>query len=342
MTDETKFSSGLAHQPSQHPFETLTPSFVINAVESQDYLSDGRLLALNSYENRVYQVGIEEQTPLIAKFYRPDRWTRAQIQEEHDFSAELLAQELSVVAPWRNAAQQSLFDYQGFLFALYPRQGGYAPELDNHHHLEILGRTLGRLHAIGSTRTFAHRQRFDIQRMGADSIALISANFIPSELQAAYNSLANDLLLHIERHRKLLESCDFIRVHGDCHVGNVLWRDAIPHFVDFDDALMAPAIQDLWMLLSGDATQQRQQMNIILRGYEDFFEFDDRQIQLIETFRTLRILHYNAWLARRWQDPAFPRSFPWFNSVRYWSDHILQLREQLSALQEHETRLAHI
>jgi hypothetical protein len=316
----------------QHPFETLTPSFVINAVESQGYLSDGRLLALNSYENRVYQVGIEEQTPVIAKFYRPERWTRAQIQEEHDFSAELLEQELSVVAPWRNDQQQSLFDYEGFLFAIYPRQGGYAPELDNEKHLEILGRTLGRLHAIGSTRDFQYRQRFDIQRMGADSIQLISAEFIPSELKSAYNSLTQDLLAHIERQRSLLESCDFIRVHGDCHVGNVLWRDDIPHFVDFDDAIMAPAIQDLWMLLSGDAQQQRQQMDVILRGYDDFFEFDDRQIHLIETLRTLRILHYSAWLARRWQDPAFPHSFPWFNSVRYWSDHILQLREQLSAL----------
>lgn len=193
---------------------------------------------------------------------------------------------------------------------------------------------MGRLHAIGSTRDFEHRQRFAIQRMGADSIALISADFMPNELQAAYNSLTDDLLSHIERQRKLLESCDFIRVHGDCHVSNVLWRNDMPHFVDFDDALMAPAIQDLWMLLSGDAAQQRQQMDVILRGYEDFFEFDERQIQLIETFRTLRILHYSAWLARRWQDPAFPRSFPWFNSVRYWSDHILQLREQLSALQQ--------
>ncbi len=319
---------------SSHPFETLTPSFVINAVESQGYLSDGRLLALNSYENRVYQVGIEEQAPLIAKFYRPHRWTPAQIQEEHDFSAELLEQELSVVAPWRNEQQESLFNYEGFLFALYPRQGGYAPELDNEKHLEILGRTLGRLHAIGSTRDFQHRQRFDIQRMGAESIQLINADFMPCELQAAYTSLTGDLLAHIERQRPLLESCDFIRVHGDCHVGNVLWRDDIPHFVDFDDALMAPAIQDLWMLLSGDTQQQREQMNVILRGYEDFFEFDDRQMQLIETLRTLRILHYSAWLARRWEDPAFPHSFPWFNSVRYWSDHILQLREQLSALQE--------
>ncbi len=327
-------SNGSPHTTSNHPFETLTPSFVINAVESQGYLSDGRLLALNSYENRVYQVGIEEQTPLIAKFYRPNRWTPAQIQEEHDFSAELLEQELSVVAPWRNEQQESLFNYEGFLFALYPRQGGYAPELDNEKHLEILGRTLGRLHAIGSTHDFQHRQRFDIQRMGADSIRLISTDFMPNELQAAYTSLTGDLLAHIERQRPLLESCDFIRVHGDCHVGNVLWRDDIPHFVDFDDALMAPAIQDLWMLLSGDTQQQREQMNVILRGYEDFFEFDDRQMQLIETLRTLRILHYSAWLARRWEDPAFPHSFPWFNSVRYWSDHILQLREQLSALQE--------
>lgn len=306
---------------------------MINAVESQGYLSDSRLLALNSYENRVYQVGIEEQAPVIAKFYRPERWSPAQIQEEHDFTQELLDAELSVVAPWRKE-QISLFAYESFYFAIYPRQGGHAPELDNDQHLEMLGRTLGRLHAIGSSRDFQHRPSLDIQRISRDSIALIDSKFMPVELQPAYRSLTRDLLAHIERQRPLLESCDFLRVHGDCHVGNLLWRDGIPHFVDFDDAMMAPAIQDLWMLLSGDPQQQRQQMQTILRGYEDFFDFDDRQMQLIETLRTLRILYYSAWIAKRWQDPAFPYAFPWFNTQRYWSEHILQLREQLGLLQE--------
>lgn len=318
----------------QHPFEHLTPSFIQDAIESCDYLCDGRVFGLNSYENRVYQVGIEEQTPLIAKFYRPARWSREQILEEHSFCFELQDQELPVVAPLRDNNGESLFDYEGFQFALFPRKGGHAPELDNLDNLYQLGRLLGRIHAVGAQRAFQHRPTIDIQSYGRDSVELISQQFIPMELQTAYDSLAQDLLTRMEQVWQQSETPDLIRVHGDCHIGNMLWRDDAPHFVDFDDARMAPAIQDIWMLLSGDRPSQLSQLSEIVDGYNEFYDFNPAQLQLAETLRTLRMMNYAAWLARRWQDPAFPHNFPWFNSVRYWSEHILELREQLAALQE--------
>ncbi|MEH6580038.1 MAG: serine/threonine protein kinase [Amphritea sp.] len=319
---------------SVHPFETLTPSFIMDAVESLGYLCDGRIFGLNSYENRVYQVGIEEQEPLIAKFYRPARWSREQILEEHQFSFELVEQELPVVAPLTNSDGESLFEYGNFMFALFTRKGGHGPELDNLDNLYILGRLMGRIHAVGATKPFIHRPTLDIESYGHKSVKLISGHFIPRELQTAYDTLSADLL---ERMDKIIEQTgdlNYIRVHGDCHGGNMLWRDNAPHFVDFDDARMAPAIQDIWMLLSGDRQRQQQQLSEIVAGYNEFYDFQPKELQLAETLRTLRMMNYSAWLARRWEDPAFPHNFPWFNTVRYWSDHILELREQLSLLQE--------
>ncbi|MES2664006.1 MAG: serine/threonine protein kinase [Pseudomonadota bacterium] len=318
---------------SLHPFEKLTPDFILTAIETADLVCDGRLFALNSYENRVYQIGLEEAEPLIAKFYRPERWSALQILEEHQFTKTFVEHELSVVAPWQNVTGDTLFFYEGFHFALFPQKGGHAPELDNPDHLEILGRALGRMHAIGATKDFEHRIKLNIDQMGTQSVELIAKDFIPADLKISYLSLTNDLLKHIEQQRIRLESFTYLRIHGDCHPGNILWRNNTPHFVDFDDAIMAPAIQDIWMLLSGEQQQQRDQLQCILAGYEDFHEFNYGELSQIEVLRTLRMLNYSAWIARRWDDPAFPHSFPWFNTSRYWSDHILQLREQLGALQ---------
>lgn len=323
-----------------HPFEILTPDFILDAIEAQGFLSDGRVLALNSYENRVYQIGIEEDTPIIAKFYRPQRWSDQQILEEHQFCYELEEQELSVVTPIKNSQGESLLNYQNFRLALFPRRGGRAPDLDNPDHLYQLGHTLGRMHRVGAARPFVERPALDLASFGYQSIDLISKDFIPPSLREAYLSLTDDLMKLIEQAFQRFDDIRYIRVHGDCHGGNLLWRDDLAHFVDFDDARMAPAIQDLWMLLSENERSQRElQLAEVLAGYEEFADFDPRELHLIEPLRTLRMLHYSAWLARRWQDPAFPKSFPWFNTERYWGEHILQLREQMSALQEPVLRI---
>jgi Ser/Thr protein kinase RdoA (MazF antagonist) len=319
---------------SPHPFQTLTPGFIMDAVESQGFCCDCRTFALNSYENRVYQVGIDEGQPLIAKFYRPGRWSDAQIIEEHLFCLELAEHELPVVAPWLNAAGESLFHHDGFRFALYPRQGGHAPEFDNLDNLLILGRMLGRIHRIGSIQPFVHRPVLDIRSFGQESVALISERFIPDDYRASYTAVTEQLLKEIETIMTEAGPLSYIRAHGDCHSGNILWRDNAPHFVDFDDARMAPAVQDLWMMLSGERPRQNAQLAALIEGYSEFHDFQPRELLLIEALRALRMLHYSAWLACRWKDPMFPRTFPWFNTVRYWGEHILALREQLAALSE--------
>ena len=319
---------------SEHPFDRLTPSFIMDAIESQGFRCDCRIFALNSYENRVYQIGIEDAEPLIAKFYRPQRWSTKQIIEEHLFTLELAEQELPVVAPWQNEKAETLFSYEDFRFALYPRKGGHAPELDNPEHLKVLGRVIGRIHLLGARLPFDARPQLNSQTFGHQNVAIISEKFIPLEYKESYQSLTRDLLQMIDERYSRLSEIRNIRVHGDCHSGNMLWRDGAPNFVDFDDARMAPAMQDLWMLLSGEAEQQRRQLEKTLEGYHDFNDFDFRELQLIEPLRTLRIINYSAWLATRWDDPAFPQTFPWFNTLQYWGEHILELREQMSALQE--------
>ena len=317
-----------------HPFQTLTPGFIMDAVESRGFVCDRRILALNSYENRVYQVGVEEGPPLIAKFYRPDRWSDEQILEEHCLCFELVDHDLPIVAPLSDPTGESLFHYGGFRFALYPRKGGHAPEFDNLDNLIILGRLLGRLHRVGAVRSFLHRPRLDSQSFGRESVSLISERFIPSEYRANYDALTADLLQSIEAVTAQAGDVRYLRVHGDCHSGNILWRDDAPQLVDFDDSRMAPAVQDIWMMLSGDRTRQTVQLNEILCGYGEFFDFSPRELRLVESLRALRILHYTAWLGRRWDDPTFPANFPWFNTPRYWGEHILEIREQIAALSE--------
>jgi Ser/Thr protein kinase RdoA (MazF antagonist) len=320
-------------QPSPHPYDQLTPDVIIAAVESTDRVSDRRILALNSYENRVYQVGIEQGTPVIAKFYRPDRWSDAAIQEEHGFALELAAAEVPVVPPIVRDGK-TLFEFEGFRFALFERRGGRWPELGTRTEREWMGRFMGRIHLVGRRQRFRYRGRIDVHRLGDDSRNfLLAEGWIPPHLEAAYDSLTLDLLEHI---RDVFASVQVheIRLHGDCHRGNVLWTDEGPHFVDLDDCLIGPAVQDLWMLLSGSRNEMGEQLAQLLEGYSQFADFDPSELALIESLRTLRMIHYSAWLARRWSDPAFPHSFPWFVEPRYWENQVLALREQLAAIQE--------
>jgi len=320
---------------STHPYDALTPDLILDSVESGGLRCDGRLLALNSFENRVYQVGIEEAQPVVAKFYRPGRWSDAAIAEEHAFAAELAQAELPVVAPIADAAGSTLHAFGGFRFALYPRQRGRAPELEAQDTLTWMGRFIARIHAIGALRPFAHRPALTIESFGEEPTRfLLEGGFIPADLTLAYRTLVEQLLAAIRACFARAGTLASIRLHGDCHPGNVLWADDGPHFVDLDDARMGPAVQDLWMLLSGERESMARQVRWLLDGYWEFHDIDPRELQLIEPLRTLRMLHYAGWLARRWDDPAFPAAFPWFNTQRYWQDHILALREQAAAMDE--------
>jgi len=291
-------------------------------------------VALNSYVNRVYSCDLEQGGAGIAKFYRPDRWRESCIKEEHQFAFELSEREIPVVAPMLFDGV-SLFECQGYRFALYPLRGGRWPDLETRDDLNWMGRFIARIHNVGRASLFQHRQQIEIDRMGKDSVSyLMRQGFIPQHLVTAYQTLADDLLKEIQAAFERCGSYRVIRLHGDCHRSNVLWTDDGPHFVDLDDCCNGPAIQDLWMLLSGDRQEMSEQMCDLLEGYEEFASFDSNELQLIEALRSLRMMHYAAWLARRWQDPAFPLAFPWFNSNNYWEQHVLELREQLSRLHE--------
>lgn len=321
------------------PYAQLTPDLVLDAVENLGFTSDLRIYPLNSYENRVYQVGIEGSAPLIAKFYRPRRWSDEQIREEHQFSIALEQLEIPVVPPILQDGE-TLFHFRDFRFALYPRRGGHAPELDNDEVLYTMGQYLGRLHALGKHTTFEFRPNLTVGEFGHKSRDfLLNNDFIPSSVLKAYETISEQLLAKVE---SLVQSNSYtpIRLHGDCHPGNILWRDDRPNFVDLDDARNGPAMQDLWMLLSGERERQLVQLANLIDGYQMFCEFNPAELNLIESLRTLRLMHYAAWLARRWNDPAFPMHFPWFNSERYWSEHVLELREQLYLLDQPPLRLA--
>jgi Ser/Thr protein kinase RdoA (MazF antagonist) len=321
------------------PYSGLTPDVVLDALESVGLHGDGRLLALNSYENRVYRLTMEEGPPCVAKFYRPQRWTDAQILEEHAFVRELAQREIPVVAPMALAGNTTLHEHAGFRFAVYPLCGGRAPELDRRETREWLGRYLGRIHAAGAASGFRERPALDIASFGEEPRDwLLAHGFIPADLLDAYRSVVSQALDGVRTCFARAGELRGLRLHGDCHAGNVLWisdgPQAGPHFVDFDDSRSGPAVQDLWMLLSGARDEMSRQLADLLDGYEDFREFDRRELHLVEALRTLRLIHYAAWLARRWDDPAFPAAFPWFNTQRYWQDRILELREQIALMDE--------
>ncbi len=327
-----------------HPYETLTPDVVLDALASLGLFGDGRLTALSSYENRVYQIPLEEpvqgHAQVVAKFYRPGRWSEAAIQEEHAFAAELAAAEVPVVAPLVLDGRM-LHQHGGFAFSVSPRRGGRRPELDDFEVLEWIGRFLARIHAVGAARPFAHRPALDLPSFGTASRDwLLENQAIPLDVESAWRRLCDQALQAVAEHAPCLAGATGtgiaqLRLHGDCHPGNILWTpDQGPHFVDLDDARTGPAVQDLWMLLSGDRAQRQQQLGALLDGYEQFREFDRRELALVEPLRTLRLIHYSAWLARRWDDPAFPAAFPWFGSSDYWQGQVQMLEDQLEAMQE--------
>ena len=324
---------------STTPYDGLTPDLMLDAIESIGYRCDGRLLALNSYENRVYRIGIEqidieEESQVVAKFYRPNRWTNAQILEEHAFVLELDAREIPVVAP-SVLNGETLHEFKGFRFSVFPKRGGRAPELDRPEVLEWMGRFLGRIHAVGAIENYVHRPTHNLTTFGTEPRDwLLAHDFIPADLREAWTSVAALALESVAACYARAGEVTNIRLHGDCHGGNVLYTDSGPHFVDFDDSRMGPAVQDLWMLLSGTRDEMAMQMREVVEAYEEFCDFNRRELHLIEALRTLRLIHYSSWLAQRWDDPAFPHAFPFFNTQRYWQDRILELREQIAAMDE--------
>lgn len=319
---------------SELAYARLQPDDILMAIDGLDFRCDGRLLALNSYENRVYQVGVEDSEPVIAKFYRPARWSDDAILEEHRFTAELADKEIPVVAPL-TISGTTLHHCGPFRVSVSPCRGGRAPELDDHDLLRQLGRLVARIHLQGETSRFEHRPAIDMETYGSASRDyLLEQGFIPDELQEAYEGIAEHLFANITACFDRAGQSRSIRLHADFHPGNVLVAGEQLHIVDLDDARTGPAVQDLWMFLSGDRKEQTPQLATLLEGYEEFRSFDARELHLIEALRTLRIMHYAAWLARRWQDPAFKTAFPWFNSGRYWDEHILALREQAALMEE--------
>ena len=316
------------------PYATLTPDRILDALDAVDVRGDGRMIALNSYENRVYLVYCDEAPSVVVKFYRPGRWSDAQIDEEHAFVAELVEREIPAVAPLVLGGR-TLHHDGDLRFAVFPRRGGRTPELEDRRTLTWIGRYIGRIHAVGAQSPFAHRPALDIATMGEEPREfLLAAGFVPDDLREAYSTITALALASVRASYSRAGAFTTLRLHGDCHASNVLWTDEGPHFVDFDDARTGPAVQDLWMLLSGDRASMTQQLGDVLDGYEDFAEFDRAELHLVEALRTLRLMHYAAWIARRWDDPAFPAAFPWFNTQRYWQDRILELREQISLMEE--------
>jgi Ser/Thr protein kinase RdoA (MazF antagonist) len=316
------------------PYSKLSPETVLDAIEAVGFHCDGRVLALNSYENRVYQIGIEDAEPVVAKFYRPGRWSDAAIREEHAFAGELAAQEIPVVAPLLQAGE-SMHAHQGFRYAVFPRRGGRWPELGNSDEREWVGRFLGRIHAVGRASRFRERASLSMEDLGRNARDFVlDGDWMPDYLASKYAEVTDELLDAVEARALGWGGARLGRILGDCHRGNILWTELGPHFVDLDDCLTGPAIQDLWMLLAGSPQEMRTELTDLLKGYEQFLPFDRREIALIEPLRALRMIHYSAWLARRWHDPAFPMAFPWFAEPRYWEQHHRALQDQLAAVLE--------
>jgi Ser/Thr protein kinase RdoA (MazF antagonist) len=319
------------------PYAGLTPDVILDALAAVGLQPSGRFIALNSYENRVYQAELEGGEYVVLKFYRAGRWSDATIHEEHAFALELAAQGIPIIPP-RDIAGETLLTHAGFRYAIFPRRGGRPPELENAAVQEQLGRLLGRLHAVGRLRRFEHRPVLNVANYGRVALEAIEhSGFVPPHVQHNYFFIAKELLTIIDDRMTAIDARN-LRLHGDCHPGNLLWTDAGPHMVDLDDCCTGPAIQDLWMLLSGNREEMTRQLRTILDGYETFNEFDYSELRSIEALRGLRLIHYSGWLTRRWQDPAFPYHFPWFNTPRYWEEQVNILREQFETLQ-HEPPL---
>ncbi len=332
-------------------YANLDPQQVLDALDAVGLRGDGRVLQLNSYENRVFQVFLEEpcqgHAAVVAKFYRPGRWSDAQILEEHAFALELSAAEVPVVPPLVLAGAApgvnllgtppTLACGWGHRYAVAARCAGREPELEDPAALRQLGRFIGRLHEVGRRRPFLHRHRLDPRHDGQHAMQLLlDGGFVPDTERSAWEPACRRALEAVnaafDTHFPADAPLATLRLHGDCHLGNVLWRDGSPHMVDLDDAMQGPAVQDLWMLVSGDHRTMAQQLDTLLEGYEQFSPFDDRERALIEPLRTLRMVRHSAWLAARWGDPTFPLNFPFFGTAAYWNQQTTQLREQIEAM----------
>ena len=350
MPDNPPMASPSELPPGNHVFETLSYDLVLDALQSVGLLGDGRITALSSYENRVYQIYLEDGSAVVAKFYRPGRWSDAQILEEHAFSRELMQAEVPAIGPLVLHGQ-TLHHFGGFPFSVSPRRGGRPPELDDGEVLEWIGRFLARIHTVGAARSFETRPALNVQSFGVEPRDwLLTHERVPLDVQSAWEKLSQQAIDMISSHACLSgeraghdrDPIRTLRLHGDCHPGNILWTPTGvpaaagpgPHFVDLDDARTGPAVQDLWMLLSGDRQQRTRQLGALVDGYEQFRAFDRRELVLIEPLRTLRLIHYSAWLVRRWHDPIFPINFPWFGSSDYWQGQVQMLEEQMEAMQE--------
>jgi Ser/Thr protein kinase RdoA (MazF antagonist) len=310
------------------PYAHLTPDLVLDAVGACGLWPDGRLLVLNSYENRVWQVGIEDAAPVIAKFYRPGRWSDEAIEEEHAFARELADAELPVVAPLAFDGR-TLLRHGGYRYALSPRRGGRAPTLESIEQLEWLGRLIARLHAVGARQPFAHRGRIDRATMiGQPVQAVLASTLLPAHLRNGYLAATQRLDDAVAARLDAVGPVRTLRLHGDCHPGNLLWTDAGPHFVDLDDARMGPAVQDLWMLAHDEPAMQS-----LLDGYAQMRDFDPAELALLPVLRAMRQVHHAGWIALRWHDPAFPAAFPFAAEPRWWEQHIADLHELSDTLE---------
>jgi len=324
---------------SDRPYENLTPDKVLDVVESLGYPVNGQFLALNSYENRVYQLGVDDAAPVVVKFYRPARWSDDAIKEEHEFSYELAEYDVPVALPLR-ISDETLHKIEDFRLAIFERKTGRAPELDDKQSLAQLGRLLARIHSVGSRRQFQYRQKLTSQSLGHNARKYILASaFLPDYLQESYANITEMLLQLIDAYFDEYALPVYRRIHGDFHMGNVLVNDNQFCIVDLDDCVSGPAIQDIWMLLSGEKHEQEAQLQTVIEGYEEFFDFDTSELNMVEALRTLRLMNYAAWLAKRWNDPAFPQNFPWFDSPRYWEEHVNSLQEQLFLMQSNDQGL---
>lgn len=316
-------------------FLSLGPNEILTILESAGYETDGCITALNSYENRVYRIGLYDQAPIVVKFYRPKRWTDQTIEEEHLYTQELVEQELPVIAPITDSSGKTLLHNGAYRFAVYPCVGGRPPELDNAEHLKMIGRFIARIHVVGEATYFKYRPDINLQTYVIDaSNYLLSNQFLPIELEHTYQTIIEDIVNRIKNVLNTIGSVQQLRLHGDAHPGNILWFDDKPMILDFDDARTGPAIQDIWMFLSGDRQYMTARLYDFLEGYTEFRHFNPKELGLIEVLRTYRLIFFAAWIARRWDDPAFPQAFPHFNGQKYWEEHILNLREQSALLDE--------
>lgn len=336
MTAPTPTSGDPSEQDDEATlaFRALDPITLLDAIDATGQLTDGRISALNSYENRVYAIGLDDGSSLVAKFYRPHRWTDASIIEEHEFCQTLLEADIPVIAPLADEQGHTLHTTGVYRFCLYPRVAGRPPELDDPKQLAAIGRTIARMHRVGEHVFFEHRPEIDVQRLGYDAIEyLLNSTHLPDDVYQAYDDIATELIEVVDDRVENTE-LEWLSIHGDMHTGNLLWGQDTPLILDLDDAASGPAIQDLWMFLSGDRRYSAARLEDLLQGYETFRAFDRRELALIEPLRALRLINYAAWIARRWADPAFPRAFPFFDTRRFWDEHVLSLREQRALLDE--------